>query len=54
MGAIDWEGGSDVVVVQLDNDRLFDVLVQKLAASSNLARMAWLQREKKGLIEKEI
>ncbi len=47
MGAVDWEGGIDVVVVELDNDRLFDILVQKMAASSNLARMAWLQKEKK-------
>ncbi len=40
-------GGIDVVVIELDNDRLFDVLVQKMAVSSNLARMAWLQKEKK-------
>ena len=47
MGVVDWEGGIDVVVFELDNDRLFDVLVQEMAASSNLARMAWLQKEKK-------
>ncbi len=39
----------DVIVVELYSNRLFDVLVQKMAADSNLARMAWPQKGKAGL-----